>query len=345
MYANNNAPAPQQSFQQPPPMGPGPGPSMGGPMRSGPTPSVPMPHNVAPAPAASPPYLASQTHSRTGRPIEPWKDSLRFQMFVWGAALLAVFAVPIAIDPLLGYWTFVTDAPGTMKIQPLVMASVGLLGIVIASIPMSPAPRGLIAAILGFTGVFMPTILGLVEGAPFVWQTLVPIVALLTLLPGLLVRAEYRDSILPRVLVTVGVLVTLVPYLIPGDSGLPLVNLFKALIDAPGEIKVIVGVQLAEIVVVVLCLLVWLPAPSTAMAKLFAWLLILWPLVVHVTTLLLDAGHIPDFLKESPNFALFGPVGPADQHAVVMPIGWAVAASYATISTYGLATVFGKQLE
>jgi hypothetical protein len=346
MYANN-APQPQPSYPAPSPMGSGPGPSMGGPMaRSGPTPSVPMPHNVAPAPVGSPPYLASQTAARSGRPIEPWKDSLRFQMFTWGAVLLAVFAVPIAIDPLLGYWNVVADGEGMIKLPPLVMASVGLLAIVIASIPMSPAPRGVIAGVLGLVGVVMPTILALVAGATPSWQSLVGLLVTLALIPGLLVRQEYRDALLPRILVTVGVLAALLPQLIPDDAGVPLVNLFKVLIDADVKSMVLLLVMLLQIVLIVLCLLVWLPAPSTAMAKVFAWLLILWPLVSHVTALLLHADQIVDALKESPNLALFGPLmDQADKHAAVMPAGWAVLAAYATITSYGLATVFGKQLE
>ena len=346
MYANH-APGPQPSYPAPAPMGSGPGPSMGGPMggRSGPTPSVPMPHNVVPAPVGAP-YLGSQTAARSGRPIEPWKDSLRFQMFVWGATLLAVFAVPIAIDPLLGYWNVVADGEGMMKLPPLVMASVGLLAIVIASVPMSPAPRGLIAGLLGVVGVVMPTILALVAGATPSWQSLVGLLVTLALIPGLLVRNEYRDSLLPRILVTVGVLAALLPQLVPNDAGVPLVNMFKVLIDADVKAMVLLLVGLVQIVIIVLCLLVWLPTPSTAMAKLFAWLLILWPLVAHVTALLLHADQIVDALKESPNLALFGPLmDQVDKHAAVMPAGWAVLAAYATITSYGLATVFGKQLE
>ena len=39
------------------------------------------------------------------------------------------------------------------------------------------------------------------------WQTLVPMVGMLLLIPGLLVRSEYRDALLPRILVTIGVIV------------------------------------------------------------------------------------------------------------------------------------------
>jgi hypothetical protein len=193
----------------------------------------------------------------------------------------------------------------------------------------------------------MPTILALVDGATPSWQSLVALASLLTLVPGLLVRQEYRDALLPRILVTVGVLTALVPYLVPtGGGDVPLVNNFKALIDAPGTIKVLAGLTIANLVVIVLCLLAWLPAPSSGAAKVFAWLVILWPLVAHVTMLLLHADEIVDLLKASPNIALFGPIlEHMDKGGGFLPIGWAVTAAYTAITSYGLATVFGKQLE
>src|SRR5262245_36804606 len=191
----------------------------------------------------------------------------------------------------------------------------------------------------------MPTIVALINGVTPPWQTMVALVVLLALVPGLLVRQEYRDALLSRILVTIGVVAALVPLLVPNDGGLPLVNMFKALMDAPGKDKVLVGVSLAYVIIVVLCLLAWLPAPSSAAAKVLAWLVILWPLVVHLTAILLHADQLVDALTNSPNFVLFGPLTLEKEAGAAIPVGWAVQAAYAAITAYGLATVFGKQLE
>src|SRR5262249_12414173 len=109
--------------------------------------SPPMPPSqpyAIPIPAAQPPpYLASQTASRAARPIEPWKDSLRLMMFLWGVALLAAFATPLATKPELAFnWTLVLHGEGTAKLPPLMLAAVGLLSVIVAGIPMQPAARG-----------------------------------------------------------------------------------------------------------------------------------------------------------------------------------------------------------
>ena len=59
----------------------------------------------------------------------------------------------------------------------------------------------------------------------------------------------------------------------------------------------------ALIVVVVLSLLAWMPAPATGGAKIFAWILLLYGVVFHLTRLLLD-GHIPEQVKGSPYHSL-----------------------------------------
>ena len=122
---------------------------------------------------------------------------------------------------------------------------------------------------------------------------------LLVLVPGLLVRNEYTESMFARILVTIGVIAVLLPVVVPEHGEIPLVSLFKGLIDAPGEHKVKFILDLALIVLVVLSLLVWMPGPATGGAKVFAWLLILYPVAVHVVTIALG-GHYIDFLKASP---------------------------------------------
>ena len=65
-------------------------------------------------------------------------------------------------------------------------------------------------------------------------------------------------------------------------------------------------------------------------AKVFAWLIILWPTLISQLALLLAQGHLGDVIKESPFRAT---------------MEWAPAAAYMALVGYGLATVFGKQLE
>ncbi|MBA3395607.1 MAG: hypothetical protein H0T89_23390 [Deltaproteobacteria bacterium] len=339
-------PAPQGAFrggpQQAHPVGNSPGHASSVPL------SAPMPQPapimpVSAIPSASPPYLASQTAARAGRPLEPWKDALRVLMFVWGGLLLAAFATPLSIDPLIFNWNIIADAEGTAKLPPLIMAAVGLLALVIAGIPMSPVPRGIMAALLGLAGILVPVLLG---GVP-PWQLLVPMVGMIVLIPNLLVRNEYRDAALPRILITVGVIAALVPYVIPQRGSMPLVELFKLAIEAPGAFKVIVLLQIALIVVLVLSLLAWLPSPSSAGAKVFAWLLILWPVITHVVVLVLS-GNLVDGFKASPYAAgmswVAGAGGmPGGDGGISMSIGIGVA--YAVLVGYGLATVIAKKLE
>jgi hypothetical protein len=291
---------------------------------------------IMPLPAAQPPpYLASQTMSRAGRPIEPWRDSLRLMMFLWGVALLAVFATPLRTAPeLLFNWNLILDGAGTARLPPLLFVAIGFLSVVIAAIPMPPAARGFIAAILGLAGVAVP--IALVGVPP--WQILISMIGILLLVPGLIIRAEYRDAILPRLLVTLGALGILVPYLLPQDGAIPLVSLFKELIELPGTQKVVPALALGQITIVVMALLAWLPAPITGGAMLWAWLLILWTLVIHVALLLLG-GKLGDLITSAPNETLVSWIVGGSTSGVALGSG------YLVLLGYGLASVVGKQLE
>jgi hypothetical protein len=272
----------------------------------------------------TPPYLSTRSAARTGRPIEPWKDSLRLMMFLWGGALLLVFVTPLVIDPPAFNWDLIINSDGKAKLPPLIMAAVGLLAIVLALIPTSPAPRGLIAGSLGLVGIAIPLVLAEVTA----WKALVPLAGMLFLIPGLLIREEYRESILPRIMVTLGVIAVLLPWLVPEQSKLPLVELFKQAIDAPGKAKVLPLLELAYIMVIVLTLLAWLPTPASGGAKVFAWILLLWPALMTLTRLTL-ADKIVDAVTKTPGEVL----------------AWAAGTAYAVLVGYGFATVLGKKLE
>ena len=333
---------PQQGYQQPyPPMGSGGMPpqpmvptasphaathAVGTAPSAGMGTHSPQQSTPQPLPTAPPPYLASQTAARAGHPIEPWKDSLRFVMFVWGALTLAAFVTPLSINPVSFNWDTILHASGTAKLPALILAAVGIVSVVIAGIPMASLPRGILAAVLGLAGIFVPK---LIEGMPH-WQEVLGLVAILLLVPGLLVRNEYTESLFARILVTLGVICLLLPLLLPDHGEVPLVAMFKGLLDAPGKAKIGPALELGLLVIAVMSLLAWMPGPATGGAKVFAWLLILWPTLISQIATLLVQGHLADVLKESPFRAT---------------MAWAPAAAYMALVGYGLATVFGKQLE
>ena len=279
-----------------------------------------------PLPTAPPPYLASQTAARAGRPIEPWKDALKIQMFIWGALTLIAFVTPVATSPMAFNWDAIIHAEGSAKIGPLLIAAIGVLAIALAVIPMSPAPRGVLAAVLGLAGIFVPVAL---HGMP-PWQALLNIAGMLALVCGLLVRNEYVESLFGRVLVTIGVVCVLLPLVLPEHGEVPLVAMFKELMNAEGKGKIGPALDLGLIVIAIMSLLVWMPGPATGGAKVFAWLLILWPTLLTQVVMLLVMGHLGDVIKDSPFRAT---------------MIWAPAAAYFVLVSYGLATVFGKQLE
>ena len=230
-----------------------------------------------------------------------------------------------------------TSSPGVTSISVTslasLVASVGLLSVIIAAMPMPPAPRGAIAAVLGLAGVIVPIAIGALPP----WLVLVPMIGVLVLVPGLLIRHEYRDALLPRFLVTLGALAVLVPLLLPQHGAIPLVSVFKALIEAPGMKKIDPAFALALVTIVVMAFLAWLPAPATGAAKLWAWLLILWSLLVLVPTwiqLAID-GKIVDLATATPAALLTWLTGGGG--------GFGVA--YLVLIGYGLAAVLGRQLE
>jgi hypothetical protein len=270
------------------------------------------------------PYLAGQASARAGWPIEPWKDSLRLMMILWGAALLVVFATPLQIEPLAFNWDAILHAEGKAKLPPLILSAVGLLSIVLALIPLPPAPRGLLAGLLGLAGLAAPIILDKTTD----WKLLVPMAGALLLIPGLLIREEYRESLLARFMVTIAVIAVLLPMLLPANDRLPLVDLFKAALDQPGKAKVSPLLDIAYITLIVMTLLAWLPAPASGGAKVFAWIILLWPAVPLLTGMILR-DEIVNAATKTPNSV----------------IAWAGGTAYAVLVGYGFASVIGKRLE
>jgi hypothetical protein len=294
---------PQGGYGQPQ-GGYGQGPGMGAPMGGGMGVHSPQVMTPQPLPAAAPPYL---------------------QMFIWGGVALAAFATPLMFEPKMVFnWDAIIHGDGKAKIAPLLWATIGLLSIVFGAIPMQTIARGLLAGVMGLVGIVVPVVLQGHLGDR--WQELMMLVGGLCLVPGLFVRHEYTESLLARMLVTVGVLLSLVPYLVPDHGQIPLVMLFKALVNAGSGMERVI-VPLAHIVLLVVCLLVWMPGPATGGAKIFAWLVICFPIAA---TLVFGLEHIDKVLTKTPG-AFLG--------------AWAPGVVYSVLLGYGGATVIGKQLE
>ena len=276
-------------------------------------------------PSSSPPYLASQTADRAGRPVDPYRDGLRLVLFAFGILLLGAFCTPLSSAPSFHWDAILSEAPIEAKLPTLFLAVVGLMSIVFASLPMASAARGLLAGLFALAAILTPLVLGGL-GA---WRAVALLGGTLLLVPGLLLRQEYREHLLPRLLVTVAVLAVLATLLVPEGGNLPLVGLVKGVIDAPGKAKIEPVLLLVFIVVIVLTLLVWLPAPSSGAAKPLAWILIFWPAVLHFQRLILSEALVEQ-IKQTP-------------YASAM--SWAPSVAFAAIFGYGLAAAAGKLLE
>jgi hypothetical protein len=282
------------------------------------TPAVPLP--VSPTP-----FFGAMT-GRPTLPIDPWRTSLRLAMLLWGSMLLAVFATPLRTDPMTFQWDVIGNLPDTAKVEPMMLAAVGLLSIVLAAIPMVTLARALLAAVLGLAGFIVPTVLhgGLPE-----WRDLVLVIGALLLVPGLLVRNEYTDSLLARVLVTIGVACVLAPAFVPVNGEIPMMVMFKMLIHGSGKTAIRTSIDLAFIITVLMSLLAWMPGPASAGAKIFAWVLLSFLFVEMVAVpLLLD--HVTlEAIKGEPYHVM----------------AWAPPTAYMVLAGYGSAAVIGSQLE
>jgi len=278
-----------------------------------------------------PPYLASRTAARVGAPVEPFKDGIRTVLIVFGVLLLAAFAVPMATEPSMAFrWDMISALDALGKFDHIYLAAAGVLALVFAMVPLGTVPRGWLTAILGITPLIIALIQVLKVPDSFDWTIPVKLLGALTLVAGLLLRHEYRSQTLPRLLTTIGALCVILPWLIPDvDGDLAIKGAFDLISNAPGKAKLPAILRLLPLVLAVFALLCWIPAPSSAGAKVIAWLFILSGVITAYTNLLV-AGHLADAVKLAPNPTLVGP--------------W-VGAAWAGFIGYGLATVFGKSLE
>ncbi|CAN5732823.1 hypothetical protein BH11MYX2_BH11MYX2_13680 [soil metagenome] len=311
--------------------------------------SHPMPAGVyAPVQVATPPPVApmpiggfNQTqpqgdpYARDNAPVEPWKNSLRTQMFIWGGLILVAFALPTSTDGLSFRWDAILHGEGVQKLGPLVIAAVGLLSILVGAIPMAPAARGTIALLLGLAGVFVPVFAGNIPG----WEFFLPIVGVILVTTGLLARSEYRASAAPRIVTTLGVLAALFLFVVPLHGGSPpIVHLFDGFGQGGAAGIIMQSLVILWVLFFVLALLVWLPASSSGMGKPLAWAIILWPFVITAAALFLIGN--PSDITSSPAAGAQWVIG-ADGGKGTYFIG----AGYLVLISYGAASVLGKSLE
>src|SRR5690606_17595609 len=309
---------------RPPGMGPGPGygPPPGGPGGYGP----PMPNRhpeTEPVRALRPPYIAD----RGGVPGEPWAESLKTLMLVFGVLLVACFVAPWKVVPgqTVFSWTILgSEGPASMKILPILLAATGVLAVVLGALPLATLPRGFAAAGIGL----VPVVYGAVS-PPLVWQELLGVIGAVTLVAGLLIRSQYTGAILGRLLATVGALCMLLPLLVPEGGAVPLVEAFKGL----GSNRTIAALLLiVPALLALVSLLVWLPPPGRAGAHVIAWIVIVWPLLAGVL-MWINAGESAGMgaaLKSNLDGFLYIPMA---------------GMAWGALVGYGVATVAGKQLE
>jgi hypothetical protein len=291
----------------------------------------PQPMGGYQQPGMAPPYLASRTAARVGAPVEPFKDGIKIVLIALGVALLVAGAMPFSIEPKLTFrWDALEGQDALGKFQLIYVSAAAILALVFGLVPLATVPRGALTAVLGLVPTVLALVVYLKDAKEIQWQIIVLFVSTLVLVPGLLLRHEYRSQMLPRILVTVGALCVLVTMLVPeGGGDPPLVMMFKAIGDAPGKAKVGAILKVVPFALAVASLLVWIPPPSSAGAKPIAWLWILNAVYTAYVMLLVN-GNIGDKLKGAPNMTLMAP--------------W-VAAAWVAFIGYGIATIFGKNLE
>lgn len=317
----------------PPPMGGpygGPAPGMGGPY-GGPPPGYGPGPGYGPQPGMGYDNRQGTEPVRHVRPYgggvssEPWVETLRTIMLVFGVLLVACFVAPWKVNPgqTIFSWTILgSEAPASMKILPILLAATGILSVFLGALPLATLPRGFAAALIGFG----PMLYGAVA-PPFQWQELLGVVGAVTLVSGLLVRSHYTEAGIGRIMATIGAVCVLVPLLVPeGGGDPPIVGAFKML----GSNMTVPALNLlVPAVLALVSLIVWLPGPGRAGTNILAWIWIVLPLVLSLLNWL-SGGEIGAVLKSNLDGVLYVPMA---------------AMAWGALVGYGVATVVGKQLE
>lgn len=297
-------------------------------------PPAPMP---MPMPGAMPnqgmnnPY-ASMGPSRGMTPSDPFRGSLQMMMLLFGGLLVLAFCVPLRTDPMVFNWNVVLDAPGTAKIAPLLIGGGGLLALIFGALPMATVPRAIVALVVGLAGVLVPTLLHDIPG----WTYFASTLGYMMIVIGLAIRGQFHDSIMPRLVTTIGVVAVLAPQLIPTDYGIPLLAMFKAL-TAGGDSRILVlGILgIVGFLLVLASLLVWIPGGSGG-ATAILWCILAFPLVVFLVGMAVAGGF--GEIGRSPAILVAWATGGGEHGGGGMPV------AFTALLAYGGAATFGKAL-
>ena len=269
-------------------------------------------------------HVNAASYSVGRRPLEPFRQGLMLVMIAFGILLLGAFATPLATKPELSFWwNVLLDGEGLKKVEPIRLVGVGGLALLLGVLPLSAAIRGLFATLLGAALIALP--IAVTRALPD-WRVLAPLAGMIILVTGLLLRFEYRESVWPRILATIGALAVLAAYVVPEGDLIPLVGLVESLGDNGME-RVIP--QLVLILLVVVCFGVWRRSPSGAGAKFLAWCLILYSIVPHALAVAASEGF-PDGISATP---------------FPMLMEWVSGCAALGLLGYGLASMLGKTLE
>jgi hypothetical protein len=288
----------------------------------------PPTEQVAPLPRHIPP---------SGLPTEPWSETLKTMMLVFGVLLVACFIAPWEIGggPTQFAWTKLTakGISASARVVPLLLVGTGLIAVVLGSLSLGSLVRGFSAAGIGLA----PLLFLVASNKPFEWQFAVLLLCTVLITLGLLLRTHSVTSMLARVLVSAGIAGVLTTYLVPDHGSMPIKELIDGLVDAPlrGRLALIVGggsilpVGVLPLVLCLLAALVWLPGPNQLFLKILLWSIIALGLVANTVQLLL-AEEILSTLKSSLHVVFYGPLA---------RLGWLA------LATYGLGIVMSQQTE
>jgi len=349
------APPPQSSFpqmpQQPaaqpyPPAG-NPYPPAGNPYppAGGMPAGMPAPNPYSPMPVGQmpgqPPYLASQTAARANKPIEPYNDTTKLVLLAFGAALLGFFLIPLSLSPFAVMPQAIGDLPGAMKLLPILIALGGVGGVLLAVMPMAPLARGGLAALLGAVPIllFSTVVIG------FDWHTLVYPVGGILVPAGLLLRDKYPTDSLPRLFIFIGAGCIALPFFLPFHIVDLVLDILKSIIH-PSVLIAMLGGFIPLLLATLAVLLAVIPGQFKFGAKQLAWAWFTFPIAIMIAQLTVN-GSILDVITHSPGllFSWSAIAMPSADPTANASFALPLYTSFAAFATFGVCTLFGKQLE
>ncbi len=216
---------------------------------------------------------------------EEWDESLATLLLVFGVLLIACFVAPWSVgsgqSKTLFAWSVYTleGAPLREKILPALITGTGLISILVGAFRVGPSSRALLAASLGLS----PLAFQVVNTKPFAWQSSVFVLGTVLVVSGLLLRSKHNQSKVPKIMVSIAVLMLLAVYLVPVHGVVPIAGLLDFMADVEGAQKIVVilgivgksqVIGLFPFICILLSLLVWMPGSNHMVTKSLAVLLL-----------------------------------------------------------------------